>query len=227
VDEKRVLTRYWEAVHQERETADETEFDNYVAYVVDTYTIPAVLSFKEGRVVRAEDLLVKASERLQLIPMTPLQFESRDSDFLRNATLILAAFLEDRTAVVLQQASFRKAVDCLLSKLPPAARNDWVIKESTAPPRAIEAFMLAVYLLDELRYEDCIAQTAKVLSARPSPRLLQITLLMQLQSELKRRERLKPTKIRNSLVNLRNVYATLDQSPYASQLKYYREKLGQ
>lgn len=231
-DEKKVLLRYWEHVATEQQNGAEDDdsdaahrFNDYVRYVIDTYTIPALLLFKERRVSRAEELLDKACVRLHFIPMTPLQFEGTTFGVLRERTLVLAALLEDELNAALYYDSVNEAVTCLIDGLPGLARSEWT-PDKAGETTAINAFIAGLYLLDELRYEECIAQTAHILTARPSPRLLHLTLRIQLQCELKRRERSPPSAASNSLVDLESIYSVLGKSPYASELKYYRQNLG-
>jgi hypothetical protein len=244
-DEKKVLVKYWEHVTKKRESGAEDEataeddeaweeedesvaaqqFDDYVRYVVNTYTVPALLLFKERRVSRAEDLLVKACERLQVIPISPLQFEGTTFALLRDRTFILAALLEDEVNAALHYDKVDEAVTCLIDGLPSLARNEWA-PDKSGKSTAIKSFMAGLYLLDELRYDECIAQTANTLTAHPTQRLLHLTFRIQLQCELKRRERSQASKTSTSAVNLKSIYNALAKSPYSSELEYYKRKLG-
>jgi hypothetical protein len=223
-DEKAVLKKYWESVVRERNNVDEQDFDNYVHYVVDTYTIPGLLSFKERRVVRAQELLAKACDRLLLVPPSSLEFEGTSSDLLRNVTFIFAGLLDDQVSSALYYEQADKAVTCLINQLPPWSRDDWS-KNEAGRNQVIDSFMLGLYLFDECRYQECAAQTAVILRARPNERLTYLVYLMQLRCAWKQQERDGKTRAK-SHIDLANAYATLGNSPYASVLHYYKDKLS-
>lgn len=221
-DERIVLKKYWDSLLKERTSPTEEEYNNYVHYVIDTYTIPALLSFKERRIARAHDLVTKACDRLLLMPPSSFEFEDTTAGSLMQFTFVFAGLLSDETAAALHFRKVDRAVLCVADQLPPSERAEWSAKSNDP----IDHFMLSLYLFDEQRYSECIGQTRQLLNANPSDDLKLLSYLLQLRCDLNNRQANGSRSVHQSLIDVASVYGALRSSQYAPIVDYYKQKLS-
>jgi len=224
-DEKQVLKSYWDTVTKENDSLDQETLDYYVRYIVDTYTVPAVSLIRSKRISRARDLLAKASDRLEFIPFEPKQFDGTLAWLLRERTFVLAALLEDEVTASLHFDSLYRAVVAIVSGYPAHLRGEWFDNANTGLSPALRSFIRSRYLLNELRYDDCVDEIEQTLRNRPSSRLRQLSLLMELHCVYERRQAPRKT-LEKDRVNIDALYSQLAPTPFAAEIDYYKNALS-